>query len=69
MSKALKCDRCGKFYEKNEEHKLTYNGCKTVPDGVATTTANGFCNKNYDLCDQCLNDFLYFMNGGKVKYD
>ena len=41
MSAAKKCDRCKQYYDINEKHKTTHNGCKSVLDGVAFTNKNG----------------------------
>lgn len=60
MSKAIKCDRCGSFYEENE--KLTVNNeGRTTLSGITTVTANNRCYKYYDLCDECLDDLIEFL--------
>ena len=60
MSVARKCDRCGKFYERNTIKWEDY-GVR----GVAYSfTINGpYTNIiTYDLCDQCVNNLKFFMS-------
>ena len=59
MSKARKCDRCGKFYERNTVNWEDY----AARDVVYSLTINGRCTNmiTYDLCDQCINDLKGFM--------
>ena len=61
--RAMKCDRCGKFYEH-------YAGSKTF---FETTKANGiilidmdlgrncYNRKTYDLCPECMREFKKFL--------
>ena len=57
MSKACKCDRCGKFFEPtNYPTKPVYYVTKTPP---------GYCTIEYDLCDKCQDDLEEFMEGKK----
>lgn len=57
MANAKKCDRCGKFYEKNET-KRKING--EYVEGIKICTyAN---RKIYDLCGDCIENLYEFMN-------
>lgn len=62
MAAALKCDRCGKFYEAYGNGKKE-NGVKTRIKG-AKFGAGGI---DYDLCQGCMNEFLEFM--GESTYE
>lgn len=66
MANAKKCDRCGAYYEKNESMKVSHNGVKTVIDSVCTYTKTGYIYKDYDLCDNCVNDFINFICGAAL---
>ena len=62
--RAMKCDRCGKFYN-------YYTGSKTFYE---TTKANGiiladidmerkhYSRKSYDLCPDCMKELEKFLN-------
>lgn len=56
MSKALKCDRCGKFYELNllEDEKIVR--------GTVLQDRCGYAIREYDLCDECRDQLLEFLN-------
>lgn len=59
MSVARKCDRCGKFYERNTGKWEDYGA-----RGVAYSfTINGPCTDiiTYDLCDSCMDGLKEFM--------
>ena len=56
MSKALKCDRCGKFYELN-----LLEDEKTVR-GAVLQDRRGYTITEYDLCDECRDQLLDFLN-------
>ena len=38
MATVKKCDRCGKYYNKNTEHKQNINGRLYYEDGMCFTT-------------------------------
>lgn len=63
MSVARKCDRCGKFYEKNRV-KWFFNG-GSITRGINVINKNNLISAEYDLCDSCIEDFRDFM----VNYD
>lgn len=46
MSKAIKCDRCGKYCEEHKAYKICGN--------VLVKIAGEFdCSQNFDLCNDC----------------
>lgn len=59
MSAARKCDRCGKFYEKNRV-KWYFNG-GAITRGINIISASNFIISEYDLCDSCIEDLRCFM--------
>ena len=52
MATAKKCDRCGKYYDKNEPY--TVGGRITAIDGMAFTLKDGSVIDPVDLCDECI---------------
>ena len=62
MSKALKCDRCGKYYEKNVLVKSVGAVHGGIINGIITSTAEGKEDKHYDLCDDCIKKLFDWMN-------
>lgn len=58
-----KCDRCGKLYE---DHS-TVSSIGNSPLGVATFTRDNYTDytvhDTYDLCEECADDFLDFLEG------
>ena len=59
MSKAMKCDRCGKFYEKN---RVKWNCEGSIARGIDVVNINSLIAVEYDLCDSCIEDFRAFMD-------
>lgn len=59
MSKAMKCDRCGKFYEKN---RVKWNGEGSITRGIDVVNINNLIAVQCDLCDSCIEDFRAFMD-------
>ena len=66
MATAKKSDRCGKYYDKNIEHKQNINGRLYYEDGMCFTTVAGVCDHFKDLCDDCLEELHMFLNGTKL---
>lgn len=62
MSDAYKCDRCGKFYEKNEFKRSQASIQGGIITGIATMTYLGV-DEWFDLCDDCMKEFEKFMSG------
>lgn len=67
MANAKKCDRCGKFYEKNILYSKIVNSTKTHVDGVCMTVTAGFHVDPMDLCDDCLHKLGLFLSGLELK--
>lgn len=66
MADALKCDRCGKYYDGNSKHKTFGRIIGGKLARICTTDTNGRQDKWFDLCDDCIYDLFNFMKGGKV---
>lgn len=63
MSSAIKCDRCGKYFDKFTSKKFIGGLCVR---GIRMFTADG--NRNsYDLCENCVDDLYAFMNLDKKE--
>lgn len=64
MSMARKCDRCGKFYERNtvkwEDYAARDVACGFTINGRRTDMIT------YDLCDSCVEELKGFMG---MKHD
>ena len=65
MATAKKCDRCGKYYDKNIEHKQNINGRLYYEDGMCFTSAEVTTDFK-DLCDECLDKLHIFLNGAEL---
>ena len=60
-----KCDRCGKYYDKNE--KIYKSGsCRYIPQGIVEESINGNYYNAKDLCDDCLEKLERFLNGAEL---
>ena len=65
MAIAKKCDRCGKYYDKNTEHKQNISGRLYYEDGMCFTVDE--VNTDFkDLCDDCLDKLHIFLNGAEL---
>ena len=65
MALVKKCDRCGKYYDKNIEHKQNINGRLYYEDGMCFTVDE--VNTDFkDLCDDCLDKLHIFLNGAEL---
>lgn len=69
MAAAKKCDRCGKFYEKNTRFSTFSSFRRTLLDGICFTTMNGGYVEYSDLCDDCIAELKLFLNGKKLRED
>lgn len=71
MADAKKCDRCGKYYEKNEEHKYTeeMQHKSMIAARIQIRSVSGFMLTDYDMCDECLSRFKEFMDGDTKDED
>jgi hypothetical protein len=59
MSMARKCDRCGKFYEKN---RVKWNYVGSITRGIDVVNKDDRIAVECDLCDSCIEDFRAFMD-------
>lgn len=66
MATVKKCDRCGKYYNKNTEHKQNINGRLYYEDGMCFTTVAEEYGYVKDLCDDCLDKLHMFLNGAEL---
>lgn len=60
--RAFMCDRCGNFYFKNKGVNIGYDTDRYL-GGVNTVVSDGLVFKHYDLCDECIDDFMNFIKG------
>lgn len=65
MATAKKCDRCGKYYDDNQQYPASGNGYKSIIDGMAFTMKNGGLKQAYDLCDECITLLKEWVKGEK----
>ena len=56
MAIARKCDRCGKYYDKNK--KYGYDLVMGTVIGLRFETLQGFNSSRIDLCDECLGKII-----------
>lgn len=62
MAAAKKCDRCGKYYDRNNRiNKGLYKN--EFIDGIVKTTNTGNYLNQIDLCDECLDKLDIFLSG------
>lgn len=61
MAKALKCDRCGKYYDKNRTC-IEYKGKKIHLEGMAFANGGGYYTMHKDLCDECIDQLVEFFD-------
>lgn len=66
MATVKKCDRCGKYYNKNTEHKQNINGINYYEDGIWFKATNNLFVDHKDLCDNCLDKLHMFLNGAEL---
>ena len=62
MANAKKCDRCGKYYDKNKGVK-SINGC--FVRGIRLETSGPYT--DLDLCDSCISELYTFLGLDKEK--
>ena len=71
---AFKCDRCGKLYEGYYKYNMKQEGINPVT-GLSVSNSMNFLTQNangtisggryYDLCKNCMNDLIAFMDISK----
>lgn len=62
---AHKCDRCGKYYDKNKRFSAEYdNGPYVVGVRARCKNSNGTYSNDiaYDLCDDCIMEFYKWLH-------
>lgn len=59
MSLAIKCDRCGKYFDRYG-HKRSMGGIKIFTSGPYI---------EYDLCENCIEDLYEFIGFNEDKED
>lgn len=65
--KALKCDRCGKYYEKNVLVKSKCAVLGSIIGGIYTRTKDGKADEPFDLCDDCIKSLFEWK--GKPEFE
>lgn len=68
--KAMKCDRCGKFYEPYQQTGKYSDGTETPKyainfNSVLTFTDNKY-QKTFDLCPKCATAFNKWLNTKRI---
>lgn len=66
MSKAYKCDRCGKLYELEPGGRATFDGGPVVLLAVGGNDLYSV-HSPFDICASCAVDFIYWWNEGDKK--
>lgn len=66
MANAKKCDRCEKYYDTNHKKLPNYGGYIFGVALVRTSTLHRY-GKEFDLCDDCLNEFMRFLDGAELE--
>lgn len=59
MSKAYKCDRCGKLYELEPGGRVTFDGGPVVLLAVGSNDLYSV-HSPFDICARCAVDFIYW---------
>lgn len=67
MSKAKKCDRCGKFYENNVVMESKGSVLGNTIGGIKTVTKEGRTDEGFDLCDDCVKSLFKWKGKPEVK--
>lgn len=71
MSDAKKCDRCGKYYIRNKNTSLRYEG-ETVDYIKLDSAYRNITGRCFDLCNDCVHelfDFLHISNEPLIRED
>ncbi len=63
MAMARKCDRCGKYYDRNIRHTGRFGSQDYPIIGCfyALGTSNPMCGEGFDLCDDCIDELKIFL--------
>ena len=65
MAKAMKCDRCGKYYDGNELYKIRRYNERMV--GICFE-GHTHIDHSIDLCDDCLKALIKFLGFKEADY-
>lgn len=68
MSKALKCDRCGKLYELDEDKRLIFDG-RYLSILIAGSSNGHSFHSPFDICQQCAKEFVTWFKLGGVSHE
>ena len=72
MANAKKCDRCGKLYEFYKGIEFTPGGNRyvyiTLESDRIYDERGGFTTKCFDLCQDCMQQVIYFLNNEGNTY-
>lgn len=63
MANAMKCDRCGQYYDENKQHKTIGRILGSKITGISLVCDFDSHDKMIDLCDDCITDLKEFMKG------
>jgi len=66
MSKALKCDRCGKLYELDEDKRLIFDG-RYLSTLIAGSSNGHSFHSPFDICEQCADEFVTWWEMSDAK--
>lgn len=65
MSSALKCDRCGKLYERSAEKFFPYPMIKVFDEEFLLKNQRAYMEvEAIDLCDDCIKSFITWLHNG-----
>lgn len=68
MALAKRCDRCGKLYEHYPAgNKSEYNSLRIIQRNKIGEAING--NTVYDLCPECMSEFMKFIIERRISND
>lgn len=65
MAQAMKCDRCGKYYDENRLYKI-----RRYDERMVGIRFEGYSNMDLsiDLCDDCLKALIKFLGFKEADY-
>lgn len=63
MSVAVKCDKCGKYFDVRDKDGKKVKRIKITREDISLEPFD--CPHYYDLCPECDDEFTKWMEGGK----
>lgn len=66
MARAMKCDRCGKYYDRNGLYKI--RRYDEIMAGIRFEGYNNVDRRSIDLCDDCLKALIKFLGFKEADY-